>query len=303
MLSVIIAALNAEPWLDEQLDALAAQTYRGDFEVLVCDNGSSDGTRDVVARRRPDFPAPLRLVDATGHPGCGFARNVGVSQCDGDVVLFCDADDVVAPEWLDAFARASATSEAVAGRLDTSRLNPRWTQRARPVVAGLQESSFLPFGAGGNMAIRKGAFQAVGGFKVDQVWLEDVDLSWRLQLAGYRLTFEPDALVHVRLRQSLRGIGRQGFVYGQGLAELEARFGVSPPAANALRRSPVSRLRRPLALMSMLVTRPGRGSVGYVLWQVGWHLGYRSPKPPVPPAEEPVTSTTEVPVPPSPPTT
>lgn len=274
-ISVIIAALNAEEWLDEQLDALAAQTFTGQMEVLVCDNGSTDGTRELVRRRQTPGGA-LHLIDASAVRGCSYARNVGVEHATGEIVAFCDADDVVSDEWVEAMAEAASTHDVVAGRLTTQRLNPAWTRVARGVAEGIQPSSFLPFSGGGNLAMRRDIFLAVNGFDRNQVLLEDVDFSWRLQLAGFCLTFEPKALIHVRLRRSLNGIYRQGFEYGEGLAQLESRYGVrrSPPSgASRRRRFP---LKTPARLLLMLVTSPSRGSVGHVLWQVGWQMGNRA---------------------------
>jgi hypothetical protein len=124
--------------------------------------------------------------------------------------------------------------------------------------------------------MRRNIFLAVNGFDPRQILLEDVDFSWRLQLAGFCLTFEPKALIHVRLRGSLSGIYRQGFEYGEGLAQLERRYGVRPTApsdAGARRRFPLKTAGR---LLRMLVTSPSRGSVGHILWQVGWQMGNRA---------------------------
>lgn len=274
-ISVIIAALNAEEWLHEQLDALAAQTFTGQMEVLVCDNGSTDGTRELVRRRQTPGSA-LRLIDASAIPGCSHARNVGVEHATGEIVAFCDADDVVSDEWVEAMADAASTHDVVAGRLTTERLNPAWTQVARHVAEGIQVSSFLPFSGGGNLAMRRDIFLAVNGFDRNQVLLEDVDFSWRLQLAGYRLTFEPKALIHVRLRRSLAGIYRQGFEYGEGLSQLESRYGVRSSPASGASRGRRMPLKTPARLLMMLVTSPSRGSLGHVLWQVGWHTGNRA---------------------------
>lgn len=279
MISIVIPALNAEACLSDQLDALAAQTYQGESEILICDNGSVDGTRELVAARQGVDPS-IRLIDASGQPGCGYARNIGVEHAEGDVVAFCDADDVVAPNWVEAMADASIVHDVVVGRLETELLNPRWTQIARPVTEGLEDTEFLPSAHGGNLAIRKEAFLAVGGFAPQQKWLEDTDFSWRLQLAGYELAYEPKALIHVRLRRSLQGIYRQGFVYGEALAQLKDRYSVSSAVRPDGEAVSTSKWKTGVQLLSVLAAKPGRGSLGHVLWQVGWHLGHRAGKRP-----------------------
>lgn len=275
-ISVVIAALNADRYLGEQLDALAAQNYPEETEILVCDNGSHDGTRDLVEARRSLDPT-IRLIDASARPGAGFARNVGVQNATADLIAFCDADDVVAPGWLAAMAAASAKHAVVAGRVEAERLNPRWTQAARQVPEGIQDSSFLPFAGAGNLAIRKEAFLSVRGFSPEQKVLEDVDLCWRLQLAGYHLGYTPEALVHMRLRRSIGGIYRQGHAYGEARAQLERRYPVPPETRHDDEAEETnSRLRSAARLFSALITKPGRGSLGQVLWQVGWHVGHRA---------------------------
>src|SRR5690606_34073255 len=97
--SVVIAAFNAERTLGEQLAALSRQAVRFPWEVLVCDNGSTDGTVAVVTEWQGRLPQ-LRLVDASARRGPGAARNAGAARALSPLLLFCDADDVVADDWL-----------------------------------------------------------------------------------------------------------------------------------------------------------------------------------------------------------
>src|SRR4051812_37521166 len=109
-LSVVIAARDAESTLGEQLRALEAQEWDGTWEVLVVDNGSTDGTVDVVRRAATGWPA-LRLVPATNGVGPAYARNVGARAAAGRSLAFCDADDVVAPGWVVAVGAALRREE------------------------------------------------------------------------------------------------------------------------------------------------------------------------------------------------
>ncbi|WP_282947094.1 glycosyltransferase family A protein [Cellulomonas endometrii] len=226
-LTVVIAAFDAEATLAEQLDALAAQCVPFAWEVVVADNGSTDGTaalaRSYAGRLR------LRVVDASAIPGAGAARNVGVSVAHAPLVAFCDADDVVGDGWLLAMRAALREHAFVAGRFEGARLNSPAALRSRtlPQQHGLQESRHLPglLAAGaGNMGIRADVFRAVGGFDPRCLYLEDTDLCWRVQLAGVPLTWAPDAVLHVRLRGDLRSAARQGFHYGTGERWLSRRY-------------------------------------------------------------------------------
>ena len=97
--SVVIPVLNGAATISQQLAALAGQTYRGPMEVLVADNGSTDATVEVVQALSGRLPG-LRLVDASARVGTNHARNAGAAAAGGDLLAFCDADDVAAPGWL-----------------------------------------------------------------------------------------------------------------------------------------------------------------------------------------------------------
>ncbi|MES1211451.1 MAG: glycosyltransferase family 2 protein, partial [Acidobacteriota bacterium] len=131
-LSVIIACLNAASTLRDQLDGLAGQTWSGDWErdweVIVADNGSTDGSQALVESYRGRIPG-LRVVDASDRKGQAHARNVGSVHATGDALLFVDADDQVAPGWLEALAAALSRHAFVACRYDNQALNPAWVQR------------------------------------------------------------------------------------------------------------------------------------------------------------------------------
>uniref|UniRef100_UPI0018A9F859 glycosyltransferase family 2 protein n=1 Tax=Cellulomonas hominis TaxID=156981 RepID=UPI0018A9F859 len=226
-LTVVIAAFDAEATLGEQLDALAAQRAPFGWELVVADNGSTDGTA-ALARSYADR-LPVRVVDASATRGAGAARNVGVSVARAPLVAFCDADDVVGDGWLVAMRTALRTHAFVAGRFDAERLNTPRVLRSRtvPQTAGLQESTRLPglHAAGaGNMGIRADVFRAVGGFDPGCLFLEDTDLCWRVQLAGVPLTWVPEAVLHVRLRGSVRSSAQQGYHYGTGERWLALRY-------------------------------------------------------------------------------
>lgn len=279
-LSVVLACLDAADTIGDQLDALAAQDCPVPWELLVCDNGSTDGTQELVGRYLPSRPH-WRLIDAGDLRGSGPARNVGARLGRGEWLAFCDADDVVASTWLAAMAAALDRHEFVAGRFEATLLNAPWVRRSRPVQQqeGLQSADgppHLPHCGACNMGIHRDRFLAVGGFDPQIRVLEDTDFSWRVQLAGARLVFDPDVVVHMRLRDSLRGMYRQGFTYGAAAGVLAARYGDGRPGAAqapAPPRRPGARWRGLLRVAGPVIRRPGRGSLGYVLWQVGWHKG------------------------------
>ena len=292
-LSVVIPSRNAEATIGVQLGALAAQRADVDWEVLVADNGSSDGTRTVVERYRDRLPG-LRVVEASGRRGPGHARNVGAAAASGRWLAFVDADDEVGEGWLQAVVDGLGQHDVIAGRFEVHRLNaPSVTRSRRPDQdTGLQYSPFglaLPHAGAGNLAVTRAAFEAVGGFDVGLTCLEDTDFCWRVQLAGHPLVFWPDAVVHVRLRSSLRRMWAQGRVYGAAAAELDHRYRdvaadavparsrrepADPPPADVSPASSASTDPRVAPARSRLLPDPG-----HLVWVAGWHVGHRTWRP------------------------
>lgn len=214
--SVVIPVCNGAATIGEQLDALARQTYAGRWEVVVSDNGSTDATAAVVASYTDRLPG-LVVVDASDARGAAHARNVGAGAASGEVLAFCDADDIVAVDWLERLVAATATAPIVAGRIDSVTLNDERSRRWRPPVPDREppvSHGFLPYAFGANLAVRRDAFTDLGGFREDYPLGEDVELTWRGQLAGLGFGFARDATVHYRYRPGLVGLLRQYVGYG-----------------------------------------------------------------------------------------
>lgn len=120
-LTVVIPARNAATTIADQLRAVVAQAAEQAAEVLVVDNGSTDGTGDVAR----GFPGVHVLVEP--RAGLNRARNAGTRAAGGDAILLCDADDIVGPGWLAALAEAALEADYFGGPLDVSTLNCRRT--------------------------------------------------------------------------------------------------------------------------------------------------------------------------------
>lgn len=235
LISVIIPAYNAAKTLGEQLDALKEQVYDGPWEILVVNNRSVDETVAVVKSYQASMPN-LRLVQALNKQGRSYACNVGAWAAHGDALIFCDADDVAAPGWLAALASALETHEVVAGTLEISKLNPRAPWRPNPCISSKQPAlNFLPQAPGTNMALSRAAFEAVGGFTEDIPPCEDIDISWRLQLMGYTIEDAPDAVMHIRYRETMESLWKQITIYGECHAFLYRRFAAHGMPSSSMR--------------------------------------------------------------------
>jgi glycosyltransferase involved in cell wall biosynthesis len=188
---VIIPARDAEATIGRTLAALAAQRIDDEFEVIVVDDGSGDGTAAVVDRA----PGRVRLV---GQPPAGpaAARNRGVAEAGAELLAFTDADCVPSPTWLREGLAALARAELVQGsvRPDPA-VSPRPFDRTVTVTreSALYETASL--------FCRRELFERLGGFedwlgaRLGKQLAEDVWFGWRARRTGARVEFCEAALV------------------------------------------------------------------------------------------------------------
>lgn len=225
-LSVVMAAYNNASTLEDQLAALSSQDTKQQWELVVADNGSTDATQSIIdawADRIPD----VRIIDASDQRGISHARNRAAAAARGEFLLFCDADDVVESDWITSLARAGRDADAVGGVCDVFALNTPVVRywRGMDDRYPIRRTRVLPWAIGCNFLIRRSLFEHLGGFDEHFVGAgEDVDLSWRLQLEGYRLELADDAVVMYRLKNRVKAAGAQAYRYGRSEPSLYRRY-------------------------------------------------------------------------------
>jgi glycosyltransferase involved in cell wall biosynthesis len=227
LVSVVMPVLNGAATLPQQLEALAGQSYRGPWELVVADNGSTDATADVVREWTGKLPC-LRLVDASGRMSTNHARNVGAVAAQGELLAFCDADDVATPGWLAAIVDALGSYDLVGGRLDDEALNDPVSRawRMSPDPDGLPSALyFRPYATSANLGVRAEVLRALGGWNEEFVrGGTEVEFCWRAQLAGYRLGYAPDAVMQYRYRATRWAFAYQLYRYGRAEVQLYRAF-------------------------------------------------------------------------------
>jgi GT2 family glycosyltransferase len=225
---IIVLNWNGQAWLGPCLTALLAQDLT-ETEVVVVDNGSSDGSAEFV---RSNFPA-IRVLALDRNLGFAAGNNAGALDATADYLIFLNNDTRVAPGWLAAL-RQAADADPTAG-LITSRV----VYLDRPDVidsagdgylrcggafkhwhgqpAGTAPTSREVFGAcGAAFLIRRALFESLGGFDQDFFMVyEDVDLSFRARLAGARCRYASDASVEHAGSGSLGRLSQSAVFYGQ----------------------------------------------------------------------------------------
>ncbi len=216
-LSVVIPCYNGADTIGSQLDALSSQEWSEEWEVIVADNGSNDGTRRVVKEYMGKVPN-LRIADASVRRGRSFARNTGAAAAIGEGLAFCDADDEVGPGWVKAIGEALKAHEFVASRWDTEKLNEAPEQHyldnpAQDGLLSLWYPPYLPFASTNGLGIKRELHERVGGFDEAFVRAQDTDYCVRVQQAGVELHYVHDALIYYRRRGDLKGIMSQGYMW------------------------------------------------------------------------------------------
>jgi len=236
-ISVIIVNFNTGPHLAECLSSLDAGLASCNYEVVVVDNASSDGSEAVAEEREwTSYSASprVRLLRRPTNTGFAAAANLGARTSTADLLLFLNPDSIVVPGFLEALIEdlhADPRRAAVAPCVINEDGSPQGNARADPtMMTGLfgrstllsrlfpsarlaRRNVLLPEGqaavsvdwvSGACMLVRRAAFDQVGGFDERYfLYWEDADLCLRLRRAGWGVRFRPDArVVHVGARSS-----------------------------------------------------------------------------------------------------
>jgi glycosyltransferase involved in cell wall biosynthesis len=209
-ISVVIPALNEEKYITHVLDGLQNQTFK-DFEVIVSDNGSTDGTVKVAN----SYPNVKVVVEK--RRGISINRNTGARSAIGKNLVFLDADTKPSERLLESYYNAFKDESIIAA---TGPIYPLEKTKMR-VDLGFKLVSVLfvrlsillgrPSVVGLNFAVRKDAFQEVGGFNESFATYEDWDLSLRLRKKG-RISYVNNALVYTSVRR-IKNWGMHGFFF------------------------------------------------------------------------------------------
>lgn len=224
--SVIVPVRNGAADIAALLTCLSGQTLpRDEFQVVIGDDGSSDGGTDGVAT------ADGHILVAAGPPTNSYAaRNRAVAASTAPVLAFCDADCRPEPEWLERGLAALARTDMVAGRIrfDVPRSRTAWTlvdmdgskDHEHQVRVGVAETA--------NLFLRRDLFDGVGGFEGEIPEYGDFEFVERCIEAGAQLTYASDAVVSHPARTSGRTLLRALWKYNRGYAVHASRSGQVP---------------------------------------------------------------------------
>jgi glycosyltransferase involved in cell wall biosynthesis len=269
--SVILPCYNSATTISEQLEALAGQSVStlqmSDWEIILIDNGSQDESIKKAQCYQQYLPN-LKILSASDRQGASYARNVGAKAAMGVFLIFCDADDIIAPTWVEAMWVALSHHDFVASRFDYQRLNGTFgVQRNQ-----LQELNpkFLPHAGGCGLGVRASVHERVGGFDEQIKFLEDMEYCFRVQIAGCPLFYAEQALIHIRERQDALLGFQQAKQWGEYFPYICKKY-----ESHGLKKMPLWRIPKSYLLMLARSFRSLlKGDFKSCLRPLGWNLGY-----------------------------
>lgn len=208
--AILVLNYSGRQHLERCLPSLAQLSYPN-ASVVVVDNGSTDDSLAFVRANHPD----VTVLALGANRGFAPAYNIAVRESDADVVVLLNNDTRVEPDWLDqlvdvldrrqAAAAASCMLDWDGCHIDFAGVLPTFLGHSWQVDHGMAvgrsyDEQPLLFGCGGSVAIRRQVFLDVGGFDDDYfAYFEDLDLGWRMSLAGHTTVLAPRAITYHRL--------------------------------------------------------------------------------------------------------
>lgn len=225
--SILVPCFNEEDGAEETFAALDAIDYP-DYEVIAINDGSRDATAQVlecIAQRMPR----LRVVRLATNQGKSTALNVGSLAARHEILVCIDGDALLDRHALTWIVRRFQSDARLGGLTGNPRLRNRATLLGRLQVGefssmvGLVKRAQTVYGtlftvSGVICAFRKRALHD-GGWWSPSALTDDVDVSWRIQIAGWAIAYEPKALCWILMPETLRGLWRQRVRWAEGGAQ------------------------------------------------------------------------------------
>lgn len=225
-ISIIVPCFNEALHAEETLTTAANCDYP-DFEVIAVNDGSSDDTISVLNGLADRIPR-LRVVHLHENQGKAIALNTGALFARHEILVCIDGDALIDPQALSWVARAFLPSN-VGGLAGNPRIRNRSSLLGRlqigefSSIMGLIKRTQTVYGrlfavSGVICAFRKSALQAAGWWSPRSL-TEDVDITWRMQMAGWRVVYDPKIIVWILMPETLRGLWSQRLRWAQGGAQ------------------------------------------------------------------------------------
>ena len=189
--SIVIPTFNRKDLLKKTLKSLFNQTCPKDkYEIIVCDDGSTDGTEEIVRELIKKSPCVLRYYKQKNR-GVASAMNLGISNAKGDIIGFTGDDCIVSPTWIEQAAPYFEDEKigGIQGIIEAQVDKANKLEKIFKFRYAVTHTEDVDWYAGANMFFRKKAIIEVGCFDLEVVWGEDTDLAYKVKRRGYEILF------------------------------------------------------------------------------------------------------------------
>lgn len=226
--SILIPCYNEGDNAEETLNHALALDYP-DFEVIAINDGSRDNTGDVLDRMAARHPK-LRVVHLAQNQGKAMGLQAGALLARNDILIGIDGDALLDAQCAHWMVRHFMDDPRVAAVTGNPRIRNRSTLLGRlqvgefSSIVGMIKRAQKNFGAlftvsGVITAFRRSAVHDVGYWSPDML-TEDIDITWKLQRGGWKVNFEPNALVWILMPETLTGLWKQRLRWAKGGAQV-----------------------------------------------------------------------------------
>ncbi|QEY25837.1 poly-beta-1,6-N-acetyl-D-glucosamine synthase [Neisseria zalophi] len=231
MVSVLIPCYNEADNLDVSIPHLLNLTYPN-YELIFINDGSTDDTLEII--RRWALEAEKIVVIDQPNNGKAVAMNTGARHAQGEYIVGIDGDAILDYSAIEYMIQNLENNPGLGAVTGNPRVRNRSTVLGKLQVAefssiiGLIKRSQSVVGtlftvSGVIMCIRKDVLNEIGGWS-DNMITDDIDVSWKTQIAGYNIAYEPRALCWVLMPETIRGLYRQRLRWAQGGAEVIMKY-------------------------------------------------------------------------------
>jgi poly-beta-1,6 N-acetyl-D-glucosamine synthase len=230
-ITIMVPAHNEEVMIEETIDYLMNEIRYDNYEVLICDDGSTDATPDILARLSATYDR-LRVLRIDKNKGKAHAFNIGVGFARGEFILSNDADTVPEPDALWKYmnyflAPGGRNTAAVTANMDVQNrsliVEKSQTVEFSSIVGIIKRSQIGVLGnmyaySGANTMYRKDALIDVGLFRQDRA-TEDISICWDQQYAGWKADFAPDIMFYMNVPNTFSMLYNQRKRWAKGGTE------------------------------------------------------------------------------------
>lgn len=222
MISVIIPSYNSEKTIEKNLNALLNQTYANEYEIILVDS-STDRTPAIVKEKFPD----IQFIHFNNKTDPGTARNTGVKECKGEIILFIDSDCIAASDWIEQLVSMHKNTDyAAIGGSVLNGNDPKSMIAWAGYFAEFRE--FIPERLEGevshiptcNISYKASVFKRIEGFNANYYPQEDLEFNYRLIKSGQKILFYPKAKIYHNHRTDIKSF----FIHQKRVGQITSKI-------------------------------------------------------------------------------